>query len=73
MTKLLRMMTLVAGLLSVGLLSAQSVGIPYMMSFEESDSLEWQNWHINTGVNAAACPDQWMVGTDQKSDGHRGL
>ena len=73
MTKHLRLITVTAGLLLAGLLSAQSVNIPYMMSFEVADSLEWQNWHINTGVNAPACRDQWMIGTDQKSDGHQAL
>ncbi len=73
MTKHLRLISMTAGLLLAGLLSAQSVNIPYMMSFEVADSLEWQNWHINTGVNAPACRDQWMIGTDQKSDGHQAL
>ena len=73
MTKHLRLISVTAGLLLAGLLSAQSVNIPYMMSFEVADSLEWQNWHINEGVNAPSCPDQWMIGTDQKSDGNRSL
>ena len=74
MTKHLRMISMAAGLLLAGMLGAQSqVSIPYMMSFEVADSVEWQNWHINEGANAAACPDQWMVGSDQKSDGSRSL
>ena len=74
MTKHLRMISMAAGLLLAGMVSAQtSVGIPYIMSFEVADSAEWQNWHINEGANAANCQDQWMVGTDQKSDGQRSL
>lgn len=74
MTKHLRMVSMAAGLLFAGLLSAQlQVSIPYKMSFEEADSAEWVNWHINEGANAASCPDQWMVGEDQHSDGLRSL
>lgn len=74
MTKHLRMISMVASMLFAGMLNAQlQVSIPYQMSFEETDSAEWTNWHINTGANAPACNDQWMVGTDQKSDGYRSL
>lgn len=51
----------------------QMVSIPYTMSFEEADSLELQNWVINSGPLAPSCKDQWMVGTDTKSEGKRSL
>ncbi len=74
MMKHLRWISLFAGLLFAGVLCAQTQdSIPYMMSFEEADSVEWQKWHINEGPNAPQCTDKWMVGTDQKSDGHRSL
>ena len=74
MTKHLRTISVVAGLMLACMLAAQTaVSIPYSMGFEESDSLEWQNWHINNGPNASRCEDQWMVGTDKQSEGLRSL
>ena len=74
MTKHLRLIGMVAGMMFASILYAQTtVSIPYMMSFEEADSVEWANWHINEGTLAPSCRDQWMVGTDQKSDGLRSL
>ena len=73
MTKHLRLISMAAGLMLAGMVSAQQISIPYSMGFEEADSLEWQNWHINMGANAAACNDQWIIGTDEKSEGTRSL
>lgn len=68
------MVSMAAGLLFAGLLSAQlQVSIPYQMSFEEADSAEWVNWHINEGATPQTCRDYWMVGEDQHSDGKRSL
>lgn len=50
-----------------------TLAIPYSMSFEEADSVDMQKWVLNNGIMAASCNDQWMVGTDTKSDGKRSL
>ena len=64
-------------LLFLGMLStmmySQAVTIPYVMSFEESDSTELANWRLNPGTAAAACKDEWMVGSAIRSDGQRSL
>ena len=73
MTKHLRMISMAAGLLMAGLLSAQSVNIPYSMGFEDSEAQEMLNWHLNSGALAPSCNDQWMVGTDQRSEGDKAL
>lgn len=55
---------------------AQTVTIPYSMSFEEnaSEALDLsQNWVLNAGSQAAACNDRWMVGSSVHSDGKRAL
>lgn len=73
MRKSLRIFGLSAMLLMACGLRAQSLSVPYVMSFEESDAAEMANWTLNNGTAAASCNDQWMVGTDQKSDGKRSL
>ena len=52
---------------------AQTVSIPYSMSFESSESAELANWQINPGPDAANCAEQWLIGTDLHSDGTQSL
>lgn len=53
--------------------TAQMTTVPYHMSFEASETAELQNWHMNLGADAANCVDQWMVGSNQASDGTQSL
>ncbi|MBR3646922.1 MAG: hypothetical protein IKN59_00840 [Paludibacteraceae bacterium] len=73
MVKQLRLVGITVMLLMACRIGAQSVSIPYSMSFELADSVEMQNWVLNNGPLASSCNDQWIVGTDQKSDGRRSL
>lgn len=57
----------------VSSLRAQLVSIPYSMSFEEEDSLEFQNWVLNPGPKDSLCEDHWVVGTATKNDGRYSL
>lgn len=54
---------------------AQTVTIPYEMSFEATgaDATEMTNWVLNTGTQASACNDVWGVGTSVHSDGKQSL
>lgn len=60
-----------------GFAQATMVAVPYSMSFEQSgnDSVELAQglWHFNSGAQAAACTDQWKIGTTVRSDGRRSL
>lgn len=47
--------------------------IPYLMGFEESDSLELKNWVLNNGDNPADGLDKWYVGSATKFDGKQAL
>ena len=74
MIKHLRVINMAVGLVFACASMAQTMtSLPYNMSFEASEVAELQNWHFNTGSEAANCSDQWMVGTDQQSDGKRSL
>jgi len=52
---------------------AQAISVPYSMSFEESDSVEMQQWELNPGAKGSLCADQWVVGTATHSSGKRAL
>lgn len=67
---LILFLTFLAGVQCV---RAQDVNVPYVMGFEESDSLELKNWVLNPGTNAWKCPDQWCVGTATHNSGKQGL
>ena len=74
MVRHLRISSVIGSVLFPVMLIAQSqVNVPYHMSFETSEVAELVNWHMNMGVNAASCPDQWMVGADQYYDGSQSL
>ena len=73
MRRHLRIISMAAGLLLACSVMAQMTPVPYHMSFEASETAELQNWHMNNGANAPSCVDQWMVGTDQASDGVQSL
>ncbi len=61
--------------LFIGASVAQTIAIrvPYQMSFEESDSVELQQWVLNPGTKASQCAEQWVVGDACASDGKRAL
>lgn len=54
-------------------LRAQTLSLPYTMSFEDSESAELANWVINPGADASLCSDQWVRGTALRSEGKKGL
>lgn len=65
---------LVAALSSLSV-KAQTVNVtlPYTMSFEDDESAELVNWHINPGAQASQCKDYWYRGAALHSDGRRGM
>ncbi len=48
---------------------SDTISVPYIMSFEESDSAELHNWVLNPGVQASFCKEEWIVGGACASDG----
>lgn len=53
---------------------AQTVSLPYQMSFEEADSVELRNkWTLNPGADAPLCKDQWIIGRSEHSAGRQAL
>lgn len=54
-------------------LEAAPLRVPYAMGFEAEEDAELANWHLNPGVQAVGCRDQWYVGEAVKSDGHRSM
>ena len=71
MIKHLRVISMAVGLVFACRAMAQTVAIPYHMSFEASEAAELQNWVMNKG--GASCVDQWMVGSGQASEGTQSL
>lgn len=53
--------------------NVQKLSVPYMLGFEESDSVEIRNWVLNPGSAAPACEDQWIIGEARANGGRRSL
>ena len=71
-----KLYTLGIALLLIGqtaMAQSAAITVPYVMGFEEADSLELKNWVLNPGANAGKCTDQWVVGEAVKSEGRRAL
>lgn len=66
------LMSIMAGAF-ISAATAQTVSLPYQMSFEEADSVELRNWVLNPGTAAALCKDQWIVGHAVHSAGNQAL
>ena len=49
------------------------ITVPYMLGFEESDSVEIANWVLNPGPVAPSCVDQWIIGEARENGGRRAL
>lgn len=71
--KLYSLLALATVLLLSSAAHAQMMSVPYSMDFEVAEQAEINNWVINPGANAAACPDQWVVGNSTHSAGRRAL
>ena len=71
------LMALVMVPFASALLHAQStiapITVPYMLGFEEADSVEIENWVLNPGAVASSCVDQWIIGEAQANGGRRSL
>ena len=50
-------------------LYAQQISMPYECGFE--DTVEINNWKLNSGTNGSKCNDQWMVGNCDNYEGFK--
>lgn len=51
--------------------NSQNISIPFSCGFE--DSLEINNWVINSGADGIRCKDQWMIGNVDYNEGYNSM
>ena len=51
--------------------NSQNISIPFSCGFE--DSLEINNWVINSGADGIRCKDQWMIGNLDYNEGYNSM
>lgn len=73
MNKIKRVLIVLIVIANFVSLDAQQITVPYLMGFEEEDSVELSNWHLNPGTKADLCEDQWIVGDATNNGGRQSL